>query len=193
MKNKSNKPARKKDTGSLIFSAILITAFVICSYFFMNMIDGLNKAWLQSLLCILVFVIFGLFLFYATRVGDGKQIVRFSPATLIIMDLPALYIILAAMIGELPLSEQITSCAPLIYLASITLGYGIPYTFVSGYEIELNETSEQPSEAEDDDDFVIEPEGSGEVVIKEDDDEDFGTEGANDTSDESYSETEEKE
>lgn len=173
MKNNKNKPTRKKNTGGLIFSAILVTAFVICSYFFMSMIDKVNQAWLRALLCIVVFVLFGLFLFYATRVGDGKQVVRFSPATLIIMDLPALYIILAAMISQLPFSAEIVSCSPIIYLASIVLGYGIPYTFLSGYEIENSDSiQENVNEIDDeinDDKFTVETEGEGEVVINDDD------------------------
>lgn len=177
MKKEKKKTAQKKNTGGLLFSAVLVTAFMICSYFFMKMIDTVNKAWLESLLCILVFVVFGLFLFYATRVGDGKQVVRFSPATLIVMDLPALYIILAAMISSLPLSSEIVSCAPIIYLASIVLGYGIPYTFVSGYEIDNSSSADTVKEAadeelDDDEKFVVESSNNGEIVIKEDDDED---------------------
>ncbi len=171
LKKGNKKKNRRKNTGNLIFSAILVTAFLFCSYFFMGMVDKVNQAWLQALLCILVFVVFGLFLFYATRVGDGKQIVRFSPATLILMDLPALYVILAAMISELPFSAEITSCAPVIYIASIILGYGIPYTFVSGYEIDPPDV-EEPDEEELDEDFVVESSGESEIVIKEDDDED---------------------
>lgn len=176
LKNKKNKSTRKKNTGGLVFSAILITAFVVCSYFFMSMIDKVGQAWLRALLCIVVFVLFGLFLFYATRVGDGKQVIRFSPATLIIMDLPALYIVLAAMISQLPFSAEIVSCSPIIYLASIVLGYGIPYTFISGYEIDNSDSVQQDTNVIDDeindDDFTVESEGSGEVVINDDDDED---------------------
>lgn len=176
MKDKTNKPKRRKNTSGLIFSAILVTAFVICSYFFMSMINKVDQSWLKALLCIAVFTVFGLFLFYATRVGDGKQVVRFSPATLIIMDLPALYIILAVFISALPFSEEITSCAPLIYLAAVTFGYGVPYTFLSGYEIDDSEISGESSDeadesGEDEEEFVVEAEGSGEVVIPEDEDE----------------------
>lgn len=191
MKKENKKNTRKKNTGNLIFSAVLVTAFVLCSYFFMGMIDKLNQAWLKSLLCIVVFVLFGLFLFYATRVGDGKQVVRFSPATLILMDLPALYIILAAMISELPFSAEITSCAPVIYLASVVFGYGVPYTFVSGYEIDTpnpEEIDEETGEEELGDNFVVESEGESEIVINEDDDE---SESGDDAK--SEPETEEKE
>lgn len=196
MKSNKNKPARKKNTGSLIFSAILVTAFVICSYFFMSMIDKLGQGWLQSLLCIAVFVVFGLFLFYATRVGDGKQVVRFSPATLIIMDLPALYIILAAMINQLPFSTEIVSCAPIIYLASIVLGYGIPYTFLSGYEIDVFEdetTFDDIEEEINDDKFIVESEGSGEIVIKDDNDEEINLENPSASEEKTEAEGEEKE
>lgn len=185
MKNNKNKSTRKKNTGGLIFSAILVTAFLICSYFFMNMIDKVGQVWLRALLCIIVFVLFGLFLFYATRVGDGKQVIRFSPATLIIMDLPALYIILAALISQLPLSAEIVSCSPIIYLASIVLGYGIPYTFLSGYEIDNSDSVQQDTNTIDDeindDEFTVESDGSSEVVIHDDDD-DINTDSENDNS-----------
>lgn len=185
LKNNKNKSTRKKNTGGLIFSAILVTAFVICSYFFMNMIDKVGQVWLRALLCIIVFVLFGLFLFYATRVGDGKQVIRFSPATLIIMDLPALYIILAALISQLPLSAEIVSCSPIIYLASIVLGYGIPYTFLSGYEIDNSDSVQQDTNTIDDeindDEFTVESDGSSEVVIHDDDD-DINTDSENDNS-----------
>lgn len=185
MKNNKNKPTRHKNTSGLIFSAVLVTAFVICTYFFMDMIDKVGQMWLRSLLCIVVFVLFGLFLFYATRIGDGKQVVRFSPATLIIMDLPALYIILAAMISQLPFSSEIVSCAPIIYLASIVLGYGIPYTFLSGYEIDNSDSVQETANEIDDeinnDEFTVESEGSGEVVIKDEDDEsEINTDSMND-------------
>ena len=185
LKNNKNKSTRKKNTGGLIFSAILVTAFLICSYFFMNMIDKVGQVWLRALLCIIVFVLFGLFLFYATRVGDGKQVIRFSPATLIIMDLPALYIILAALISQLPLSAEIVSCSPIIYLASIVLGYGIPYTFLSGYEIDNSDSVQQDTNTIDDeindDEFTVESDGSSEVVIHDDDD-DINTDSENDNS-----------
>lgn len=163
--NKKNKKNQK--TASLIFSAVLVTAFLICSYFFMGMIDKVQDSVLQAVLCILVFVVFGLFLFYATRVGDGKQVVRFSPATLIIMDLPALYIILASLLSFLPFSTEIVSCSPIIYLASIVLGYGVPYTFLSGFELEATDSGEEADsetsdndETDDDSDFEEESESA---------------------------------
>ncbi|MDD6489679.1 MAG: hypothetical protein PUG48_07690 [Clostridia bacterium] len=130
MKNKKN------NTSNLVFSAFLVIAFVICAYFFSGIVTtstGMNDT-VKTLLMALIFVVFGLFLFYATRVGDGKQVKRFSLATLIIMDIPALYIIIASAAQGLPFSSQIASCPTIIYLAAVTLGYGIPYTFLSGYE-----------------------------------------------------------
>ena len=158
----------KKNTSNLVFSACLVTAFVVCAYFFEGMITtstGMSDT-VKKLLMALLFVIFGLFLFYATRVGDGKQIRRFSLATLIIMDLPALYIILASVATGLPLSEQIASSNIMVYAAAVVLGYGIPYTFLSGYEIQ---PEEEETDSEDDDDSEVSDEES-------DDDFDAGTE-----------------
>ena len=143
MKDKKN-----KNTSNLVFSAFLVIAFVICAYFFSGIITtstGMNDS-IKTLLSALIFVVFGLFLFYATRVGDGKQVKRFSLATLLIMDIPALYIIIASVAQGLPFSAQIAECPTIIYLAAITLGYGIPYTFVSGYEIQPNEEETENSE-----------------------------------------------
>lgn len=137
-----------KNTSNLIFSAFLVTAYVICAYFFVGLITGstgLNDT-MKSLLTAAVFVMFGLILFYATRIGDGKQIKRFSLATLIIMDLPALYIILASAAPGLPFPLEISQCPEIVYFAAVALGYGIPYTFVSGYEQEIS-ANENPTES----------------------------------------------
>lgn len=130
---------KRKDTSNLIFSAFLITAFVICSYFFNGIIQdsiNLDTVW-KNLFQLLIFLVFGLLLFYATRIGDGKQVKRFSISTLILMDLPALYIIVASVWSALPFHTEIAQCTPIMYLAAVVLGYGIPYTFLSGYEQEL--------------------------------------------------------
>ncbi len=129
---------KNKNTSNLIFSAFLITAFAVCSYFFEGMITsstGMSNT-VKGLISKLIFVVFGLLLFYATRVGDGKQIRRFSLSTLIIMDIPALYILLASVASGLPFSEQISSSYIITCVAAVVLGYGIPYTFLSGYEIQ---------------------------------------------------------
>lgn len=152
MKKNSRK---NNNTSNLVFSACLVTAFVVCAYFFEGMIKtstGMSET-VKSILTALLFVVFGLFLFYATRVGDGKQVKRFSLSTLIIMDLPALYIILASFATGLPFSEQIASSDIMVYAASVVLGYGVPYTFLSGYEI-------QPDEQESDETEDAETDGS---------------------------------
>lgn len=130
---------KKNDISGLIFSAFLVIAFVICSYFFTGIIKDSTKTndTLKTLLTAAVFAVFGLVLFYATRVGDGKQIKRFSPATLIILDLPALYIILASIAPGLPFPMTLEGHSEIVLLAAVALGYGIPYTFLSGYEQEI--------------------------------------------------------
>ena len=135
------KKNNKKDTLNLIFSAFLIVGFIVCSYFFLTM--SASKPEIQPYINTLVFVVFGLIIFYATRVGEGKPVKRFSLWTLLILDIPALYAILAHFMNELPLHDQITymenstalSYSPLFIMACIVLGYGIPYTFLSGFEM----------------------------------------------------------
>jgi hypothetical protein len=123
---------KKKNTVNLILSAFLITAFVVCTYFFSTLgLTGTAQAVVEAL----VTVVFGVILFYATRVGEGKPIRRFSIATLIILDLPALYILLCGIATNLPLGETLSANKLVIYLAGAALGYGIPYTFLSGFEL----------------------------------------------------------
>ena len=130
---------KKKNTINLVLSAFLIIAFVICTYFF----STLNQtATVQSVINALVTAVFGLILFYATRVGDGKPVKRFSLATLIILDLPALYILLTSLAPGLPLGDLLGSNQMVVYLAGVALGYGIPYTFLSGFEIAVEEEAE---------------------------------------------------
>ncbi len=130
---------KKKNTLNLILSAFLIMAFVVCTYFF----STLNQAdTVQNVINVLVTAVFGLILFYATRVGDGKPVRRFSLATLIILDLPALYIILTSLAPGLPLGDILGESQLVIYLAGVALGYGIPYTFLSGFEIAPEEDAE---------------------------------------------------
>ena len=80
------KKPNKRDTLNLIFSAFLILGFIVCSYFFLTMTSAKPK--LAPYINTLVFTVFGLILFYATRVGEGKPVKRFSLWTLIILDLP---------------------------------------------------------------------------------------------------------
>lgn len=135
---------KKKDISGLIFSAFLVIAYVICSYFFVGIIQDSTKTneTVKAILTAAVFAVFGLVLFYATRVGDGKQIKRFSAATLIILDLPALYIILASVAPGLPFPMTLEGHNEIVLLASIALGYGIPYTFLSGYEQDIPKAAE---------------------------------------------------
>lgn len=136
------KKTSKNDKINLFFSAFLITAFVICVHFFTQFtatIDGI----LGNILNTFVYVMFGLILFYATRVGDGKAVKRFSVLTLVFMVLPALYILVASFATGLPFSDQFVNAdgtATLItVLAGVVLGYGIPYTFLSGFELSVAE------------------------------------------------------
>jgi len=143
------KKTNKKDTLNLIFSAFLIVGFIVCSYFFLTM--SAEKPELEPYINTLVFTVFGLIIFYATRVGEGKAIKRFSLWTLLILDLPALYAILAHFMDNLPLHDQISSLesatalpySPLFIMACIALGYGIPYTFLSGFEAAAEEVQEE--------------------------------------------------
>lgn len=142
------KKPNKKDTLNLVFSAFLVLGYIVCSYFFLTMSATAPK--LEPYVNALVFTVFGLILFYGTRVGEGKQVARFSLATLIVLDLPALYIVLAQLIRDFPLHDAIANLSgnalpysPLFILAAVALGYGIPYTFFSGYEIESSEKAEE--------------------------------------------------
>lgn len=117
------------------FSAFLIIAYVICSYFFADFAMGITSQVVRSLVFILIFVIFGLLVFYATRVGEGKPVKRFSLVTLLVLDIPALYIVVASVAKGLPFHDQIADNTVILFLAAIALGYGIPYTFLSGFEL----------------------------------------------------------
>lgn len=143
MKKKS-----KNEFWNLFFSAFLVVAFMVCSYFFMGIINDsfAHDAPKKILFTSLLFVIFGLILFYATRVGDGKQVWRFSLAALLLMVLPSLYVIIASVAGGFPLHEQISSRSEIVNIAGAILGYGIPYTFLSGYELAPAKKSEQDDE-----------------------------------------------
>lgn len=130
---------KKKNTINLILSAFLVIAFIVCTYFF----STLNQTTtVQNVINALITVVFGLILFYATRVGDGKPVKRFSVATLIIMVLPSLYILLTSLAPSLPLGDTLGNSSIVVYLAGVALGYGIPYTFLSGFEVEREEEEE---------------------------------------------------
>jgi hypothetical protein len=119
---------------NLFFSAFLITAFVICSYFFADFSATFADSIKVIINCV-VFAIFGVLLFYATRIGDGAAVKRFSLVTLLALDLPALVIIIIAAAPGLPLHAEISANGIIPFLAAVALGYGLPYTFFSGFEI----------------------------------------------------------
>ena len=145
------KKPNKKDNVNLFFSAFLVLAFIVCAHFFTQFTKTLTSN-VGTIISIALYVVFGLLLFYATRVGDGKAIKRFSIITLIVMVLPALYIIIASMASGLPLhdifaSETSGSVSLIVSLAGIALGYGIPYTFLSGFEVADDESDIKAEEA----------------------------------------------
>ena len=85
----------KRETINLFFSAFLILAFIVCAHFFTQFTANLD-ATAATVINMLIYVVFGLLVFYATRVGDGKPVKRFSVVTLLVMVLPALYIMIAS-------------------------------------------------------------------------------------------------
>lgn len=145
------KKTGKKDTINLFFSAFLILAFIVCAHFFTSFANTLTGV-IGSIVTLLVYVVFGLLVFYATRVGEGKAIVRFSPLTLLFMVLPALYIMIASMASGLPFHDAFVtntgSASIITTLAAMAFGYGIPYSFLSGFEL-APETEEVSAEVEE--------------------------------------------
>ena len=117
------KKPTKRDTINLFFSAFLIIAFIVCAHFFSQYASALSQP-LGSIIPILVYAVFGLLMFYATRVGDGKAVKRFSLVTLIVMVLPSLYIIVASLAPGLPLYDVFSNAngsglSVIVTLASI--------------------------------------------------------------------------
>ena len=145
----------KKETVNLFFSAFLILAFIVCAHFFTQFTANLD-ATLGTIINICIYAVFGLLVFYATRVGDGKAIARFSPITLIVLVLPSLYIIIATLGASMPLHDVFVDKSAghlsiISSLAAVALGYGLPYTFFSGFELADAEAEE---EADDKDGHV---------------------------------------
>ena len=139
----------KRESINLFFSAFLIIAFIICANFFSQFTKTVQNP-IGQIVTIVVCAVFGLLLFYATRVGDGKAVKRFSPLTLIVLVLPTLYIIIASIATFMPLHDvfvENNSFTIVPYLASVAFGYGIPYTFFSGFEQEAEEAAEVDEEA----------------------------------------------
>ncbi len=143
---------------NLFFSAFLIIAYVICGYFFVSFANTQGPV-VRNIVLSAVFAVFGLLVFYATRVGEKKIVKRFSIATLIILDIPSLLIILAFCIEGFPFHELVAGAAGdsvqgiVAFMAAVALGYGIPYTFISGFETvseeELNKADEEKEEEEE--------------------------------------------
>ncbi len=144
------KKPSKRDSLNLFFSAFLVLAFIVCAHFFTQITSTFSPV-AGSVINIALYTVFGLLLFYATRVGDGKAVKRFSLVTLIVMVLPSLYIVIASLAPGMPFydvfSAGITGKTTLIVsLAAVALGYSIPYTFISGFEVEQEE---QPAESDE--------------------------------------------
>lgn len=123
---------------NLFFSSFLVIGFIVCTYFFMTLTTRVAEE-TANLIKVAVFVLFGLVVFYATRVGEGVPVKRFSPIVLIVMDLPALFIIIASLAPAFPLHEALASVKEVMMIACIALGYAIPYTFLSGFELKEDE------------------------------------------------------
>lgn len=139
------KKNNKRDTINLFFSAFLVTAYVICSFFFSQLASTMNPN-MSGIINVLIYSVFGVILFYATRVGEGKQVLRFSPMTLVFLVLPTFYVILAYLIPAMPFGSAIVENALIMTVAAVAFGYGLPYTFVSGYEIAPEEEEQQEEE-----------------------------------------------
>jgi len=137
----------KRETINLFFSAFLILAFIVCAHFFTQFTANLDATF-ATVVNMLIYVVFGLLVFYATRVGDGKPVKRFSVVTLLVMVLPALYILIASVAKFMPLNNIFAgtagSVSVITALAAVALGYGIPYTFVSGFETAPEDAKEAP-------------------------------------------------
>lgn len=173
----------KRETVNLFFSAFLILAFIVCAQFFSQFAASLpvyGNFKVGQLITVLVYVVFGLLLFYATRVGDGKVVKRFSPLTLIILVLPSLLLIIASLV-EIPfisgfVSSSDTTVSVIIALAGVALGYGIPYTFISGFELAPDEDEDDDEsdgeDEEDDDKEVLEGGVEADILEAQEDEED---------------------
>lgn len=139
---------KQKSSVNLFFSAFLVVAYVVCAYFFDKLTTArVDSVKTQTLFQLAIYAVFGLVLFYATRVGDGKQIVRFSLSALILMVIPSLYVICCLFFpSALPFAATLTASQSVIILSAVVLGYGLPYTFTSGFELEVEPEEEKKSE-----------------------------------------------
>ncbi len=164
-----NKKTTSHEKVNLFFSAFLIIAYIICGYFFVSFANTQTDELIKSLLMVVIFAVFGLLVFYATRVGEGKTVKRFSLVTLIVLDIPALLVILSYVIAGFPMHEAVADAGngAVALMAAIALGYGVPYTFISGFET-VSENDENPLDKEEDKEVL---EGGLEADINEADEE----------------------
>ena len=137
------KKGSKQSAASLFLSVFLVLAYVGCMYFFEMVSKTMLTGSAQIALKVLMYVGFGLVLFYATRIGDGKQVKRFSLLVFLFLDLPGAYIVAASFLTGLPLGGEINASEALQILGYIMLGYGLPYTFLSGFEVLSQEKAEE--------------------------------------------------
>ncbi len=135
-----------RDNVNLFFSAFLIIAYIVCGYFFSSFAGTLAGETAQNAVAAAIVAVFGLLVFYATRVGEGKTVKRLSIVTLVLLDLPTLYIILAFVISSLPFHNEIAEAPLVAYMAALAFGYGVPYTFISGFETVLEEETKLAAE-----------------------------------------------
>lgn len=131
---------------NLFFSSFLVIGFIVCTYFFMTLTSKVS-AGVGNLISVVVFILFGLIVFYATRVGEGVPVKRFSPIVLCVLDIPALFIIIATLAPAFPLHNALATQPTVMTFACVALGYGIPYTFLSGFEIKEEIDEEAIKEA----------------------------------------------
>ena len=144
---------------NLVFSSFLVIGYIVCTYFFSQLANQVSGG-MGNLIQSLILVLFGLLLFYATRVGEGRQVKRFSLAVLLLLVVPCLYIVAASFASFLPFHDQLAPATAatdagsivrlqpvILMLACVGLGYGVPYTFLSGYELATDD--EKKDEAEE--------------------------------------------
>ncbi len=120
---------------NLFFSSFLVIGYIVCTYFFMSLTSRVSSA-MANLIQVFVFTLFGLIIFYATRVGEGVPVKRFSAIVLCVLDIPALFAIIATLAPAFPLHDALASQPIVMTFACVALGYGIPYTFLSGFEVQ---------------------------------------------------------
>lgn len=125
----------KREMVNLLFSAFLILGYLVSIYFLNTLLSAATEPFTKSVIDMVSVVVFGLLLFYATRVGEGKPIKRFNLPVLILVDIPALYVVIASLFPTIPFGMNIITNGIIVVIAGVVLGYAIPYTFLSGYEI----------------------------------------------------------